>query len=66
LTSGSFNTYNIIMDESSRLTLEEILSRDINSLTDYDKAFLRARRSYLSEDQMKYIVDTEPKVNKKK
>jgi len=54
------------MDESSRLTLEEILSRDINSLTDYDKAFLRARRSYLSEDQMKYIVDTEPKVNKKK
>lgn len=35
------------MDEQSKATLEAILATDVNALTDEDRAFLRARRSYI-------------------
>jgi len=40
-----------MMDEQSEVMLKEILSQEPAALTDADKAFLRARRSYLSEEQ---------------
>lgn len=40
-----------MMDEQSRKMLDEILAQEPAALTDADKAFLRARRSYLSEEQ---------------
>lgn len=39
------------MDEQSKSMLDEILAQEPAALTDADKAFLRARRSYLSEEQ---------------
>ena len=39
------------MDEQSRAMLDEILAKEPAALTDADKAFLRARSSYLNEEQ---------------
>lgn len=39
------------MDEQSKATLDAILAQEPAALTDADKDFLRARRSYLSEEQ---------------
>ncbi len=39
------------MDEQSKKMLDEILAQEPAALTDADKAFLRARRSYLTEEQ---------------
>jgi len=39
------------MDEQARKTLDEILAKEPAALTDEDKGFMRARRSYLTEEQ---------------
>lgn len=39
------------MDTESQKKLNEIAAMDINSMTEADAAFLRARSAYLSEDQ---------------
>jgi hypothetical protein len=39
------------MDEQSQKMLDEILAQEPAALTDADKAFLRARSSYLNEEQ---------------
>ncbi len=39
------------MDEQSKATLEQILATEVAALTDAEKDFLRARRSYLNEEQ---------------
>ena len=39
------------MDEQSRKMLDEVLAQEPAALTDADKDFLRARRSYLTEEQ---------------
>jgi hypothetical protein len=39
------------MDEQSKKMLDEILAQEPAALTDSDKAFLRARSSYLNEEQ---------------
>ena len=39
------------MDQASREMLDEILAKQPAALTDADKDFLRARRSYLGEEQ---------------
>lgn len=39
------------MDEQSKARLDEILAKEVAALTDADKEFLRARRSYLTESQ---------------
>ena len=45
------------MDEQSKKHLEDILRKDIPSLTEADKIFLRARRTYLTRDQMGKYID---------
>jgi hypothetical protein len=40
-----------MMDQESRKMLDEILAQEPAALTDADKAFLRARSSYLNEEQ---------------
>lgn len=40
-----------MMDAQSKAMLDEILAQEPAALTDADKAFLRARCSYLSEEQ---------------
>ncbi len=40
------------LDEVSRATLERILSTDVRALTAEDVVFLRARREYLSGEQL--------------
>lgn len=39
------------LDEASRVELERILAIEPIALTDSEKAFLRARRDYLTSDQ---------------
>ena len=39
-----------MMDAQSKAMLDEILAQEPAALTDADKAFLRARRSYLTEE----------------
>lgn len=39
------------MDDKSKEMLDEILAKEPAALTDSDKAFLRARRSYLNGEQ---------------
>jgi hypothetical protein len=39
------------MDEQSKKMLDDILAQEPAALTDADKAFLRARSSYLNEEQ---------------
>jgi len=39
------------MDPQSQKVLADIILKDINDLNDDDKAFLRARRAYLTPDQ---------------
>ncbi len=39
------------MDDTSKATLDEILAKEPAALTDADKDFLRARRSYLNGEQ---------------
>ena len=41
------------MDATSQKVFDEILKKRISELTVDDKAFLRARRSYLKESQLK-------------
>ena len=40
-----------MMDDKSKEMLNEILSKEPAALTDADTGFLRARRSYLNEEQ---------------
>ena len=40
------------MDPRSQEYLEKILKKELNILTEDDKAFLRARRSYLNKAQL--------------
>lgn len=46
-----------MMDEQSRKTLDEILAKEPAALTEADEAFMRARRSYLSEEQKAVFAD---------
>lgn len=46
-----------MMDEQSRKTLDEILTKEPAALTEADEAFMRARRSYLSEEQKAVFAD---------
>lgn len=46
-----------MMDAQSKETLDAILATEPAALTDADKAFLRARRSYLSEEQKAVYAD---------
>ena len=41
------------MDSRSQEYFDKILAKDSNALTDEDKAFLRARSSYLKKAQLK-------------
>ena len=50
------------MNEESQAELDRILAFEPEALTDGDKAFLAARRSYLSEDQQaRYGLSEEAK-----
>jgi hypothetical protein len=40
-----------MMDAKSKEMLDEILAKEPAAMTDADKGFLRARRSYLNEEQ---------------
>lgn len=40
------------MDPKSREYLDEILKKSLSTLTEDEKSFLRARRSYLKESQL--------------
>lgn len=40
------------MDEQSKAKLDEILAKEPAALTDAEKEFLRARRSYLGQGQL--------------
>lgn len=41
------------MDEKSKEILQNILSKELYALSEYDISFLRARRTYLSKEQKK-------------
>lgn len=41
------------MDELAKKTFDSIVSKDISALTQSDIIFLRARQSYLTEEQLK-------------
>lgn len=45
------------MDQKSQEMLEEILKRDKTSLDEVQTAFLRARRSYLNDEQRARFSD---------
>ena len=45
------------MNEASRKMLDEILAKDIGELTDEDRAIIRARASYLTEEQRHNYAD---------
>jgi hypothetical protein len=45
------------MDEQSKRMLEKIVAKEVSSLSDADKAFLRARRSYLSPLEEKRFAE---------
>lgn len=54
------------MDDISRRRLNEILKKEINSLTEADKVFLRARCTYLTQDQTgKYVSVLTPPDDKR-
>jgi hypothetical protein len=46
-----------MMDPQSKATLDAILATEPAALTDADKDFLRARRSYLSEEHRAVYAD---------
>ena len=55
------------MDEKSREMLSEILAKPISAMSDGEKAIIRARRSYLTEAQVRdleSVLETEVKVEK--
>jgi hypothetical protein len=61
------------MDEQSRKRLDEILAKEPVALTEHDKGFMRARRSYLTEEQKAVFAevlaegsDEAPKAEKSK
>lgn len=45
------------MDEQSKATLDAILAQEPAALSESDKGFLRARRSYLTEHQMSVFAE---------
>jgi len=45
------------MDPKSQETLDNILTKSLEALTEDDKAFLRARRSYLNKSQIETYED---------
>ena len=45
------------MDAQSKAKLDEILAKEPAAMTEDDKAFLRARRSYLTESQQIDLAD---------
>ena len=45
------------MDEQSQKQLAEITAKSAGDLTEADAAFLRARRTYLSEEQCAVFAD---------
>jgi len=45
------------LNDSARDYLEEILAKDLNSLTVYDIGFLKARVAYLTADQREFFSD---------
>ena len=48
------------MDNQSQKKLEEILAKEVSTLGEQDKVFLRARRSYLTGEQVeKYAKELE-------
>lgn len=56
-----------MMDKKSKDKLEEILGKPKHTLSDSEKGFLRARRSYLKEVEAKEYADIlEAKKAKKK
>lgn len=56
------------MDDQSRATLDAILAQEPAALSESDKAFLRARRSYLNAEQVdrfaEVLADAEPEETK--
>ena len=46
-----------MMDAQSKAMLDEILAKEPAALTDADEDFLRARQSYLSEEQKAVYAD---------
>jgi len=58
------------MDESSKKRLEEIIAKDKNDLIQEDIDFLKARRSYLNDEQRvrfaEFLDEGEVKVPRKK
>lgn len=60
--------YSNCMNESAIKALQIILQKEVHELNDYDKAFLKARRFYLTEEQAekyKDIVQVSEKVDGK-
>ncbi len=56
------------MEAESRVVFDAIVSKKLVDLTEEDKAFLRARRSYLSESELKAfesVLEAEEEVEEK-
>ena len=57
------------MDNLSQQIIEKIKEKDISRLTDWDIAFLRARRSYLSMEELEkydtFLSDVKTNQDKK-
>jgi len=45
------------MDEQSRKALDQILAKEVVALTENDKGFMRARSSYLTEEQKSVFAE---------
>ncbi len=52
------------MDQESRRVLDEICSKSASELIESEIAFLRARRSYLTDEQRKRFAEHLPKAEK--
>jgi len=52
--------------EEFLVILGELVQKNVNALTEADKAFIRARSSYLTGDQVKKFESILPKVVTKK
>lgn len=57
------------MDEQSQKVFDEIVAKEPNALTEADIGFLKARRSYLSEEQrskFKEVLAETPEASEEK
>lgn len=53
------------MNDTAQKKLDELVAKDPNALTDGDKVFLNARKSYLTDEQVKSHLGSKPSDDKK-